>query len=94
VLVAVASVPSDEDVLASVIDVMPVTSGGIGPVEVVAVADDAAPVVVVELAMDDEFGIAVAPSMLPGMAEPTPKLVKGVGIRRSETSGLSAGSRS
>jgi hypothetical protein len=92
VLVAEASVPSDEDALVIVIDIMLVISGGIGYVEVVA--DDATPDVIDGAVTDDDVGIAVAPSMLPGMAEPTPELVKGVGIGRSDTSGLSAGSRS
>jgi hypothetical protein len=91
VLVAEASVPSDEDALAIVIDIMLVINGGIGYVDVV---DDDAPVVIDGAVTDDDIGIAVAPSMLPGMAEPTPELVKGVGIGRSDTSGLSAGSRS
>ena len=34
----------------------------------------------------------VAPSWLPGIADPTPELVHGVGIGNSDVSGLSAGS--
>ena len=55
---------------------------------------DVVNVMAVDVILDDEAGplVVVAPSTLPGIAEPTPWLVKGVGIGNTAVSGLSAGS--
>lgn len=57
-----------------------------------AEVDDEVDVVSTETSEVIAAPVGVAPSALPGMADPTPLLVNGIGIGSSDVFGLSAGS--